>query len=124
MIAGANVIPEHQFGFRQNHSTVEQVSRVVSTIRTAFEHKEFCPVLFMDISQAFDRVWIEGLLHKISSYVPEQLVTLLSSYLSNWNFYVAFGNAASDTFPIRAVSWAHCCTFCILPTLQFLQRPL
>jgi len=35
-----NVIPAHQLGFRQNHGTIEQVNRITSEIRTAFEHWE------------------------------------------------------------------------------------
>ena len=95
------VIPEHQFGFRERHSTVEQVSRVASTICNAFENKKFRPALFLDISQTFDRVWIPGLLSKIlSSCVPKQQVLLVESYLQLRNFYVAYGEAKSATLPI------------------------
>jgi len=52
-----NVIPAHQFGFRQNHGTIEQVNRITSEMRTAFEHREYCSAIFLDVSQAFDRVW-------------------------------------------------------------------
>jgi len=51
-----NVIPAHQFCFRQNHGTIEQVNRILSEIRTAFEHREYCSAIFLDVSQAFDRV--------------------------------------------------------------------
>jgi len=36
-----NVIPAHQFDFHQNHGTIEQVNRITSEIRTAFEHREY-----------------------------------------------------------------------------------
>ena len=32
-----SLIPEHQFGFRKKHGTIEQVHRVVDVINTAFE---------------------------------------------------------------------------------------
>ncbi len=102
LINKLNVLPDHQFGFRGKHAAIEQVSRVVSTIRGALERKEYCPGIFLDVSQAFDRVWIEGLLHKLSSYLPEQYITLLSSYLNNREFIVHYGEAQSDPHPILA----------------------
>ncbi len=78
------VLPEHQFGFRGKHSTVEQVSRVVATITAALERKEYCPGVFVDVSRAFDRVWTTDLLHKLSDYLPKQIIILLltSNYRS------------------------------------------
>jgi len=63
-----NVIRAHQFGFRQNHGTIEQVNRIKSEIRTALEHRKYCSAMFLDVSQAFDRVWIDGLMHKIKTH--------------------------------------------------------
>jgi hypothetical protein len=34
------ILPDHQFGFRQKHSTVEQVRRITEIIRGAFEEKK------------------------------------------------------------------------------------
>ncbi len=48
------IIPEHQFGFREKHGTIEQVHRIITLIRSAFENKLYCSALFIDISQAFD----------------------------------------------------------------------
>lgn len=31
-----NIIPAHQFGFRENNGTIEQINRLTSEIRTAF----------------------------------------------------------------------------------------
>ena len=35
-----NIIPDHQFGFREKHSTIEQAHRVVDEIATTLENKE------------------------------------------------------------------------------------
>lgn len=32
-----NIIPVHQFGFREHHGTVEQVNRITGEIRKSFE---------------------------------------------------------------------------------------
>ena len=51
------IIPEHQFGFREQHATVEQIHRVVNTINLAFEKKLNCSATFLNISRAFYKVW-------------------------------------------------------------------
>lgn len=52
----ANLLPKHQFGFREQHSTIEQVHRVVRKINNCIEKKEFCSADFLDVTQAFDKV--------------------------------------------------------------------
>jgi hypothetical protein len=51
------LIPNHQFGFRQRHSTIQQTHRVVRKINKALENKQYCSAAFLDISQAFNKVW-------------------------------------------------------------------
>jgi hypothetical protein len=50
------LIPNHQFGFRQRHSTIEQMHRIIQRINEALENKQYCSAAFVDISQAFDKV--------------------------------------------------------------------
>lgn len=96
------IIPEHQFGFRTKHAAVEQVHRVTNIVRTALEEKMYCPAVFLDISQAFDRVWIPGILHKVSQYLPIHFVHILQSYLTNRKFLVHYGEEKSTVRNIQA----------------------
>lgn len=43
------IIPDHQFGFRIGHGTVEQVHRVCEHIREALEKKLYCSGVFLDV---------------------------------------------------------------------------
>jgi hypothetical protein len=43
------LIPSHQFGFRQRHSTTEQTHRIVHKTSEAFEHKAYYFEAFLDI---------------------------------------------------------------------------
>ncbi|XP_052743468.1 probable RNA-directed DNA polymerase from transposon BS isoform X1 [Bicyclus anynana] len=61
----STVLPNHQFGFREKHGTVEQVHRIVDIISRSLENKLYCSAVFLDISQAFDKVWHEGLIFKL-----------------------------------------------------------
>lgn len=95
-------IPNHQFGFRQGHSTVQQTHRITQAINQAFEEKKYCTSVFLDVSQAFDKVWHAGLLHKIKSILPLKYFHLLKSYLTNRKFRIRVGQEISGNYPIRA----------------------
>jgi hypothetical protein len=58
-------VPRHQFGFRKIHSTMDRVHRITDIIKNSLENKGVCSAVFLDIAQAFDRVWHRGLLHKL-----------------------------------------------------------
>jgi hypothetical protein len=42
-------IPSHHFGFRENHSTVQQIHRITNKIHEALENKEYCTSVFLDV---------------------------------------------------------------------------
>ena len=90
IITDNNLIPSHQFGFRPKHGTIEQVHRIVHRIQDDLENRRFCSAAFIDISQAFDKVWHTGLLHKIKLAFPHPAYTLLKSYLSDRTFQVRY----------------------------------
>lgn len=96
------LIPNHQFGFRARHSTIEQVHRVGNKIREALEKKWYCSAAFIDISQAFDKVWHMGLLHKIKAKLSHHYYQLLKSYLTDRWFLVRVGEAYSSLLPIKS----------------------
>jgi len=43
-------LPDHQFGFRQKHATIEQVHIVTNAITEALENHKYCAAAFLDIS--------------------------------------------------------------------------
>jgi hypothetical protein len=55
-------------GFLPKHSTVHQLIELYSTILNSLENKEFSCFVFYDFSKAFDKVWHNGLIHKMNSY--------------------------------------------------------
>ena len=76
--------------------------RVAHTIRTALAKKQFSPAIFLDVSQPFDRVQTEGLLHKVSQYLPAKYTQLLQLYLTNRTFCIQHGEAILAKYSIRA----------------------
>jgi len=95
-------IPEHQFGFRKAHSTIQQCHRITHTIQTALEHKQYCTAAFLDFSQAFDKVWHPGLLYKIKQLLPISYFPLLTSYLQDRTYVTKVNTAKSSVHPIKS----------------------
>lgn len=73
-----NLIPEHQFAFREKHFTVQQCHCIVNKIKNRLEEKKMCAAVFLDIQQAFDKVWHMRLLYQLKTYLPDQLYLLLN----------------------------------------------
>jgi hypothetical protein len=74
-----DLIPSHQFGFRVKHSTTQQCQWIVHEIVKCLEEKILCTAAFLDIQQAFDRVWHDSLLHKLTTTFPTPYYLLLKS---------------------------------------------
>lgn len=95
------IIPNAQFGFRNKHSSLHQLHRIVDNIASSLEQKRFCSGVFLDIAQAFDRVWHEGLLFKLQ-FLPTPLYLTIKSFLSNRTFAVRCEDEISISHPIIA----------------------
>lgn len=61
IIEKKNLIPNHQFGFRSKHSTVDQVHRITIIFKKVFEERRICSTMFLDVAQTFDNIWYHGL---------------------------------------------------------------
>lgn len=96
ILAKTKLIPDHQFGFRSQHSTIDQVHRITDLIEKTLEGKQYCSAIFLDVAQAFDKVWHEGLLYKMNKILPRGYTQLLSSYLSGRIFRVRQESEYSD----------------------------
>lgn len=100
IIEEKNLIPTHQFGFRRKHVTTEQVHRIVGKINKALETKRYCSAAFLDISQAFDKVWHDGLLIKIKTNLPLNFYNIFRSYLDRRTFLVKHDEAVTPLHDI------------------------
>jgi hypothetical protein len=65
IIENNRLLPDHQYGFRQRRSTTHQTRLIVNKINEALETKQYCSAAFLDTSQAFNKVWHTGQLHKL-----------------------------------------------------------
>jgi len=56
----------------------------------------------LDVAQAFDKVWHEGLNHKLKLLLPVQYSRILESYISERYFRIKQEDAYSDLNKIEA----------------------
>jgi len=89
------LLPDYQFGFRAGHSTIHQRHRIVHEIAKSLEGKRLCTEVFLDVTQAFDKVWHTGLLYKIKTTLPNPYYLLLKSYLHTRFFQVKYNGSYS-----------------------------
>ena len=88
IIERKHIIPSHQFGFREEHSTIDQVHRITDIIEKCLEEKKICSTIFLDVAQAFDKVWHRGLEIKMRKLLPKPFSQLLKSYISDRHFRI------------------------------------
>jgi len=86
----------------ENTPPSTQVYRITNIIRRAIENKQYCTAAFLDISQTFDKVWHEGLLYKLSTFLPDNTYRILHSYLTNRYFRTKYREAYSSLRQILA----------------------
>ena len=95
------LIPDHQFGFRNKHSTIEQMHRLINEIVITLENKQYCAVLFVDIEKTFDKINHESLLQTIRKQFPEQIHQLIKFYISSRIFVIKIKDTYSEVKDIK-----------------------
>lgn len=97
-----NKLIPNQSGFMRNLSTTHQLLRVTELISEGLAHKESTGALFLDVVKAFDRVWIKGLVFKLTQLNVPQYLILINSYLTDREFIVQVGKSYSQPKSISA----------------------
>lgn len=97
------VLPSFQFGFREGHSTIDQMAKFSEFVNMNFENYQQTAALFIDFQQAFDRVWHAGLIYKMKKLCfPQYLIGVISSFLDDRSFSVKLDDTFSSIKPVRA----------------------
>ena len=90
LLEDLKTLSHHQFGFRKQYSTIEQIHRITHNISQTLERRKYCSAVFLGIQQALDKVWHEGLLHKLKKILPHTYYSILKSYLTKRQFMVKY----------------------------------
>ena len=85
---------EEQFEFRPRHSTSLQLARLVERITRNIGEKRLTGAVFLDVAKAFDNIWMDGLIYKLTLLkFPSYIVHTISSYVRGWTFETSFQTA-------------------------------
>jgi hypothetical protein len=74
----------------------------VNAIVKSLEERTLCTAVFLDVAQAFDKVWHIGLLYKLKAALPGPYYLLLKTYLTDRYFQVRYNGTCSDCHKVRS----------------------
>ena len=76
--------------------------RLQSEIQNAINHKEYTVGVFLDFNKAYDMLWREGLLYKISNLnIDGNMYNWIKDFLTGRTFQVKVGNSISEKFNLE-----------------------
>ena len=101
-LEGSSSINPLQSGFRKQRCTIDHVVRLQDDIHKSLHNKENTLAVFLDFSKAFDMVWSEGLLNKLSLHgVNGRMLRWISDFLTGRSIRVAVGGIISNCFEMQ-----------------------
>ena len=91
------ILYEYQYGFRQNHSTIQALIEITDYLKSSIDNKEHVCGIFLDLTKAFDTVDHQILLYKLNNYGVRGIANkLIRSYLTNRCQYVEINKIQSS----------------------------
>ena len=79
-----NILTDHQFGFRESHSTELAITSIYDTLLKNLDNNLMTCTVFLDLAKAFDSVDHEILLKKLERYgIRGNALELMKSYLTD-----------------------------------------
>ena len=80
-------LPPEQAGFRHGRSTTDQVTLLTDDIEVGFEHNHKVGVALVDLTAAYDTVWLRGYDLKLLHMLPDRhMVSFVMELLTNRSF--------------------------------------
>ena len=98
-----NLFGDQQNAYRSGRCTTDNLLTLTEKATTSFRWKGATAAAFLDVEQAFDSVWHEGILYKqIEIKTPWWITKWTSSFLSNRKIKVKYNQAISKSFTPEA----------------------
>ena len=92
-----NLLSSNQSGFKPGDSCTNQLLSISHEIYSSLDKNLETRAVFLDISKAFDRVWHEGLIHKLKlNGIQGNLLNVLTSFLNSRKQRVVLNGQCSD----------------------------
>jgi len=98
-----SIINTHQSGFIPGDSTVNQLIAICHKLCCHLDGDDDVIGVFLDLTKAFDKVWHQGLLHKLQKIgITGSIFDMLVSYLEKRQQFVIIQGCKSNTRHIKA----------------------
>ena len=79
-----NKLNKEQAGFRQKKSTNDKIFELTQIATQAKNRKHYTAAVFLDIEKAFDKIWHNGLIHKLHNInTPPTLTRYINSFIKD-----------------------------------------
>ena len=99
-----SLISDQQSDYRHHHGTHTQLVYLKNSLHLSLNKNMDFPVIYLDISRYFDKIWHKGLLAKCKEQcgIKGGLLCWLESYLQNRTQSVVISNSISKTQTVNA----------------------
>ena len=98
-----NLLSPYQSGFRPDDSCINQILSINYEILSAFDMGLEVRGIFLDISQAFDKVWHDGLIFKLhQNGICGEMINVLEDFLRERKQRVVLNGQCSSSADIHA----------------------
>jgi hypothetical protein len=90
-------LPKFQTGFRKNCSTMDNIIKLESSMKSAFNNQKICSAVFLDLANAYPCSWITGITYKLTKMnVRGTILRCLHHFLNGRKLQVKIGNTPSE----------------------------
>ena len=98
-----NLLSPSQTGFRIEQGTIDCLLRMDNTIRTSMSQNKTTIMIYIDLKNAFDSIWCEGLVSKLIDLgIKGNMLAILYDFLKNRPNKVTYNGSLSETFISQA----------------------
>ena len=98
-LVSCDILNPNQSGFRPGDSAINRLISITHALFKAFDCNPPLDVrsVYLDISKAFERVWHDGLIYKLTRYgVSGQVLHLIKSFLNDQKQWTALNGKCTS----------------------------
>ena len=98
-----NLIGDDQSAYRKHRSTSDNLLRLSQTVSEALQQRQTVAAAFLDVQSAFDKVWHDGLIHKLHKMgIPTYMTRWIDNFLRGRAIHVNYDCFKSHEFTMLA----------------------
>lgn len=94
-----DILKENQSGFREQYSTLDNIYTIYTLFQILKNKKKKLYCAFIDFEKAFDKVWRDGLFHKLlQNGINGKMYNVIHNMYDNIKSCISHNNSKSDFF--------------------------